>query len=113
MIGLGREGRNRDRPEPRAAADLPAALRRIDEGRPGHGRRPIEALDTLDERNLRESLLARPCIDGGRFEPRIDREFRQAQANAMGVRPGLAEEIRQSRPSFGTVRAAGDPAPPS
>ena len=98
-ISLGLEGRDSDRPQPRAAADLPASFRRIDEGRASHRRRAIESLDALDGNNLRKSLLACPCIDGRRFETGVDRQFREAQPNAMGVRPCPFSQRRRSKRS--------------
>ena len=59
-IGLALEGRDRDRPQPRTAAKLLAAFGDVDMRRARDRRRPVEALDALDRRDLRVTHRAGP-----------------------------------------------------
>src|SRR5690606_30114790 len=73
-IGLGLEGRDRHRPQPRAAPQSLAAGGRIDIGRPGNWARPVETLDPLDRRHLSEAGAPGPAVDSRRLETGVDRE---------------------------------------
>ena len=107
-VGLGLEGRDRHGPEPGAATDALAAVRRVDVGRARHRARPVEALDALDRRHLREALPPRPGIDRRRLVAGVDREPGDLQLCPAGVRPGPAEQRGERVPGRLVLRSAVD-----
>ena len=90
-IGLDLESRCGDRPEPGAAPQAFAAHRRIDEGWAGDRRRPIEAFQTLDRRDLFKTLRSGPSIDRRRLIAGIHGEFGNRHHRAIGMLPCAAE----------------------
>ena len=91
-IGLGLEGRDRDRPEPGTAAQPLAIVRCIDIGGPRDRACPVEALDALDGSNLGKSSPPGPGIDSGRFIARIDGQLLDLEVSAGLMAPGPVQD---------------------
>jgi len=77
-------------------------------GRTRDRRGSIEALDTLDRRDLRVPHPARPGIDGGALVPGVDCEFRETELRAAGMKPSPTEKERECVPCRGVFGPAID-----
>jgi hypothetical protein len=83
-IGLALECRDRDGPQPRATAQLLAALGDVNMRRACDRSRPVETIHAFDGRDLRVPHATAPCIDRRRLVAGTDSELGQADPRVPG-----------------------------